>query len=75
MGSLEELEEIFGEARVEYSGNHSVGAERRRFVFHVHAVDSSHLAIHVTDFRSNTWESIRSLLHLEDLVITSFFSF
>ncbi|EXB40951.1 hypothetical protein L484_020685 [Morus notabilis] len=62
---LEDLEPIFGEPRVECPGNHSV--ESPPFLFHVHASDPSHLAIHVTDFHSNTWEALRSVHQLEDM--------
>ncbi|KAL5555430.1 hypothetical protein UlMin_037666 [Ulmus minor] len=59
---FENLKPIFGEPKVEGAGEHP-----RRFLFHVHASDPSHLTIHVTDFYNSTWEATRSVLQLEDM--------
>ncbi|KAM6590521.1 uncharacterized protein LOC115713056 [Cannabis sativa] len=65
---FEELEPIFGELKVEWATKQS-SEELDRFLFHVHAsaADTSRLTIHVTDFHSNTWEAVRSVLQLEDM--------
>lgn len=63
---FEDLEPIFGEPKVEWDqGQDSV--KLRPFLFHVSASDPSHLRIHVTDFHSNTWEAVKSVLQLEDM--------
>ncbi|KAF3440634.1 hypothetical protein FNV43_RR18918 [Rhamnella rubrinervis] len=62
---FEELEPIFGELNVERAGEGSVPS--RRFLYHVHAADPSHLRIIVTDFHSNAWEAVRSIVQLEDM--------
>ncbi|XP_061993551.1 uncharacterized protein LOC133711442 [Rosa rugosa] len=36
-------------------------------LFHLHAPDSLHLGIHVTDFHSNTWEAVRSVSQMDDM--------
>lgn len=64
---FEDLEPIFGEPKVEWDqGQESV--KLRPFLFHVSASDPSHLRIHVTDFHSNTWEAVKSVVQLEDMV-------
>lgn len=63
---FEELEPIFGELNVESAGERSVPS--RRFLYHVHAADPAHLRIVATDFHSNTWEAVRSIVQLEDMV-------
>ncbi|XVF58806.1 hypothetical protein PTKIN_Ptkin07bG0095800 [Pterospermum kingtungense] len=62
---LEEFEPIFGEPRVEWAGSGS--GQSSGFLSHVHSPDSSHLRICVSDFRDSTWESVRSVLQLEDM--------
>ncbi|KAL5752194.1 hypothetical protein ACOSP7_022372 [Xanthoceras sorbifolium] len=63
---LEEFEPIFGEPKLEWV-NPKGPTPPCRFLFHVHSPDSSHFSIHVTDFRSNTWEAKRSVSQLEDM--------
>ncbi|PON33766.1 U2 small nuclear ribonucleoprotein auxiliary factor-like protein [Parasponia andersonii] len=63
---FEDLEPVFGEARVEWVSKQSGPSDR--FLFHVHAPDPSRLTIHITDFHSNsTWEAVRSVMQLEDM--------
>ncbi|XVF17006.1 hypothetical protein REPUB_Repub10bG0079600 [Reevesia pubescens] len=62
---LEELEPIFGEPKVECAG--SCSGQSSGFLFYVHSPDSSHIRIYVSDFRDSTWESVRSILQLEDM--------
>lgn len=62
---FEDFEHIFGEPKAEWSA--STSTPLRPFLFHVHALDSSRLRFHVTDFLSNTWEAVRSVPQLEDL--------
>ena len=57
MGLEVQLEPVFGQFTV----------EGRQFLFYLHAPDSLHLGIHVTDFHSNTWEAVRSVSQLEDM--------
>lgn len=60
------LEPIFGQLTVEWADMGSAPPPRQ-FLFHIHAPDSLHLGIHVTDFHSNTWEASRSVSQLEDM--------
>ena len=60
---FEDFEAIFGEAKPEWAN------ESRRFLFHFDAIDPSRLRIRVTDFHSSTWEAVRSVEQLEDMVI------
>ncbi|XP_021274375.1 uncharacterized protein LOC110409378 isoform X2 [Herrania umbratica] len=64
---LEEFEPIFGEPKVEWTGSSSGSGQSSGFLFYVHSLDSSHLRIYVSDFRDTTWESVRSVLQLEDM--------
>ncbi|XP_074268520.1 uncharacterized protein LOC141591920 [Silene latifolia] len=67
---LQELETIFGEAKAEWEGGSSSnngGPKLNPFLYRVYASDPSHLTLHVSDFRQNTWESRRSILQLEDM--------
>lgn len=63
---FEDFGAIFGEAKPDWTN------ESCRFLFHIGAIDSSHLRIHVTDFHSRTWEAVRSVEQLEDMVIPLF---
>ncbi|KAK9670593.1 hypothetical protein RND81_13G211600 [Saponaria officinalis] len=68
--NLEDFEPIFGEAKPTYEGAPSIinGAPKLNpFLFRVFASDPFHLTVHVSDFRSYTWESIRSIHQLDDL--------
>ncbi|XP_038723305.1 uncharacterized protein LOC120015138 isoform X2 [Tripterygium wilfordii] len=62
---LQEFEPIIGEAKPELESSDS--SPLGPFLFHVYASDSSHLKFSVTDFRSNTFEVVRSLSQLEDM--------
>lgn len=65
---LPDLEPVFGEPKVELA--ESVGwseSKSNGFLLYVHAPDSTHLKIQVTDFRSHIWEAVRSTSQLEDL--------
>ncbi|XP_048499093.1 uncharacterized protein LOC104894556 isoform X1 [Beta vulgaris subsp. vulgaris] len=69
---LEEFQPIFGEAKAELeassaTSNGDVISTLNPFLFRVFAADLSHLAFHVTDFRSNTWEALRSVHQLDDM--------
>ncbi|XWS44693.1 hypothetical protein CRYUN_Cryun15aG0069600 [Craigia yunnanensis] len=64
---LEEFEPIFGEPKVEWAGSCSGSGQSSGFLFYVHSPDSSHLRIYVSDFRDTSWESVRSVLQLEDM--------
>lgn len=68
---IEEFEPIFGEAKVDSSGLDPT--RWNPFLFYVHAPDSFHLNIIVTDFRSSTWEAVLSVMQLEDMVCFYFF--
>ncbi|KAF8411718.1 hypothetical protein HHK36_004276 [Tetracentron sinense] len=63
--SFEDFEPILGEAKAEWTN--PIAPPMLPFLFHFHALDSSRLRIHVTDFHSYTWEAIRSIHQLEDL--------
>lgn len=64
---FEGFEPIFGEPKVEWVAAQD-SLPLRPFLFHAHAPDPSHLRIHVTDFHSSTWEAVRSVVQLEDMV-------
>ncbi|RWR92787.1 U2 small nuclear ribonucleoprotein auxiliary factor subunit-related protein 1, putative isoform 1 [Cinnamomum micranthum f. kanehirae] len=66
---LEDLQPVLGEAKAEWNITTppSQQSSLSRFIFYVHAIDSSRLRIHASDFRSYTWESIRTVQQLEDL--------
>ncbi|XP_042976257.1 uncharacterized protein LOC122307430 isoform X2 [Carya illinoinensis] len=63
---FEGFEPIFGEPKVQWATAQD-SLSLRPFLFLVHAPDPSHLRIHVTDFNSNTWEAVRSVVQLEDM--------
>ncbi|KAF7129812.1 hypothetical protein RHSIM_Rhsim10G0132500 [Rhododendron simsii] len=63
---LEDLEPIFGEAKAQWSAPNS--PPLRSFLFRVYASSPSSLRVQVTDFHSNTFEVVRSIEQLEDLV-------
>ncbi|KAE9449802.1 hypothetical protein C3L33_18298, partial [Rhododendron williamsianum] len=63
---LEDLEPIFGEAKAQWSAPNS--PPLRSFLFRVYASSPSSLRVQVTDFHSNTFEAVRSIEQLEDLV-------
>jgi len=67
--AFQDFEPIFAEPKLEWKPPHtSQSHPLRPFLFHVHAPDSSHLVIHVTDFHSDTWEAHLSVSSLEDIV-------
>ncbi|XP_061993216.1 uncharacterized protein LOC133711056 [Rosa rugosa] len=66
MGLEVRLEPAFGQLSVERAVMGSTPPQRQ-FLFHLHAPDSLHLGIHVTDFHSNTWEAVRSVSQLDDM--------
>lgn len=63
---FEGFEPIFGEPKVEWAAAQD-SLPLLSFLFHARAPDPSHLRIHVTDFHSNTWEAVRSVVQLEDM--------
>ena len=66
---FEDFEPIFGEPKVEWASAQAQDSDPLPpFLFRVHASDPSHLTIHVTDFHSNTWEAVKSVVQLEDMV-------
>lgn len=68
MGFEVHLKPIFGHPKVEWAAGNA-STPPRRFLFHVHASpDSLHLRIHVTDFHCDTWEAVRSVSQLDDMV-------
>ncbi|GAV67335.1 hypothetical protein CFOL_v3_10841 [Cephalotus follicularis] len=62
---FEEFKPIFVEPKVVLANSGS--GSTVRFLLHVHTPDSSHMRIFVTDFHFNSWESVRSILQLEDM--------
>ncbi|GMY12506.1 U2 small nuclear ribonucleoprotein auxiliary factor-like protein [Fagus crenata] len=65
---FEDFEPIFGEPKVEWASAQAQDSDPLPpFLFRVHASDPSHLTIHVTDFHSNTWEAVKSVVQLEDM--------
>jgi hypothetical protein len=64
---FEGFEPIFGEPKVEWAVAQD-SLPLRPFLFHARASDPSQLRIHVTDFHSNTWEALLSVVQLEDMV-------
>ncbi|PIA47526.1 hypothetical protein AQUCO_01400280v1 [Aquilegia coerulea] len=64
---FENFESIFGKVNAEWENPSSESSPLLPFLYHVHGLDSKHLRIHVTDFKSYTWESTKSLTQLEDL--------
>ena len=66
---FEDFEPIMGEPKPEWWKNSVSGSPPpRRFMMHVYAADYGHLKIQVTDFHSNTFETVKSVVQLEDLV-------
>ncbi|KAL9229644.1 hypothetical protein vseg_005091 [Gypsophila vaccaria] len=65
--NLEDFEQIFGEAKPTYEGTINGSPKLNPFIFRVFASDPLHLILHVSDFRSHTWESILSIHQLDDL--------
>nr|DAD39851.1 TPA_asm: hypothetical protein HUJ06_014174 [Nelumbo nucifera] len=63
--SLEGFQPMFGKPKAEWEVPSSLPL--LPFMFHVHALDSFHLRVHVTDFQSCTWAATRSIEQLEDL--------
>lgn len=67
--AFQDFEPIFAELKLEWKPPHTCQSHPSRpFLFHVHAPDSSHLVIHVTDFHSDTWEAHLSVSSLEDIM-------
>ncbi|KAJ4833517.1 hypothetical protein Tsubulata_030050 [Turnera subulata] len=67
---FEELQPIFAEPRPEWApspDSDSDSAPLPRFLMHVFAPDINHLKFHVTDYRRNTFEAVKSVAQLEDL--------
>ncbi|KAG9451149.1 hypothetical protein H6P81_011114 [Aristolochia fimbriata] len=62
---LEGFQPIFGEAKAERDLSHSLPLHP--FLFYVYAVDPLHLRVVVSDFRSHTFDSVRTIQDLEDL--------
>ncbi|GAB2294993.1 hypothetical protein Dimus_029183 [Dionaea muscipula] len=62
---FEDFEPIFGEAKVESPV--AVSGSQSPYLFHVFAVDSSHLKFVATNFRGHSWEAVRSVHQLEDM--------
>ncbi|KAL4590480.1 hypothetical protein LXL04_003410 [Taraxacum kok-saghyz] len=65
--ALEDFEPLFGEPKVEWSATGSATTPVRRFLFQVHAPDSSHLRFHATDFFSSSFAAVRSIEQLDDM--------
>lgn len=63
---FEGFEPIFGEPKVDWAKRGPLPL--RGFVYYVHSPDPSHLRVHVSDFHTNTWEAVRSVHQLEDMV-------
>ncbi|MCL7029850.1 hypothetical protein MKW94_008211 [Papaver nudicaule] len=65
---FEDFEPIFGKLNAEWENpSSSLPSLDLPFLLHIHAVNSSTLRIHLTDFHSYTWESTKSVPQLEDL--------
>lgn len=64
---FDNFEPIFGEPKVQWAAAQD-SLPLRPFLFHVFAPDPSTLRIRVTDFHTNTWEAVRSVMQLEDMV-------
>ncbi|XP_037491261.1 uncharacterized protein LOC119369058 [Jatropha curcas] len=65
---FEEFEHIYGEPKAEWANkSNSESVPLRRFLMHVFAPDYYHLKIHVTDYHSNTFEAVKSVMQLEDM--------
>ncbi|KAI3844073.1 hypothetical protein MKW92_043902 [Papaver armeniacum] len=65
---FEDFQPIFGKLNAEWENpSSSLPSLGLPFPFHIHALNSSTLRIHLTDFHSYTWESTKSIQQLEDL--------
>ncbi|KAF5190811.1 U2 small nuclear ribonucleoprotein auxiliary factor-like protein [Thalictrum thalictroides] len=64
---FENIESVFGKVNAEWENPTYEFPPLLPFLYHVHGLDSKHLRIHVTDFKSYTWESTKSLIQLEDM--------
>lgn len=62
---LENFEPLFGELKVESS---AITTPVRPFLFQVHAPDPFHLRVDVTDFFSTSFQALRSIQQLDDMV-------
>lgn len=70
MDGFEDFEPIFNKPKIEWKKNSNLGLEPSagQFLMHVFAPDSNHLKLQVTDYHSNTFEAVKSLMQLDDLV-------
>ncbi|KAJ6305592.1 hypothetical protein OIU78_021021 [Salix suchowensis] len=68
MEGFQEFEPIFNEPRIEWAKNSNPGSGLMdQFFMHVFAPDGNHLKIRVTDYHSNTFETIKSAMQLDDM--------
>eukprot|EP00257_Ricinus_communis_P025222 XP_025012636.1 uncharacterized protein LOC8281213 isoform X2 [Ricinus communis] len=67
--AFEEFKAIYGEPKAEWVTNSSVlgSVPLRRFLMHVFAPDYYHLKFLATDFHSNTFHALKSVVQLEDM--------
>ncbi|XP_020690028.2 uncharacterized protein LOC110105022 [Dendrobium catenatum] len=62
------FEPIFGESTAELEEGESFGAVfRRSFLFYVHPLDSSQLEIVASNFQSNTFKCVLTVMDIDDL--------
>lgn len=71
------LEPIFGESTLELEQGEALGGvSRSSILFYIHSLDSSRLEIVASDFHSNTFKNVLTIIDIDDLVIAlSFPSF
>lgn len=66
---FEAFEPIYGEPKVEWAKtSDSDSVPLRRFLMQIFAPDYYNLKIQVTDYHSNTFASVKSIMQLEDMV-------
>ncbi|XP_065875792.1 uncharacterized protein [Euphorbia lathyris] len=68
MMGFEGFQHIYGEPKAEWTKNSdSSSPPFRRFLMHIFAPDYNHIKVHVTDFRSNTFGAVKTIMQLEDM--------
>ncbi|KAJ6996395.1 hypothetical protein NC653_013106 [Populus alba x Populus x berolinensis] len=68
MEGFQEFEPIFNEPRIGWAKNSNPGSGLMdQFLMHIFAPDDNHLKIQVTDYHSNTFEAVKSVMQLDDM--------
>lgn len=68
MEGFQEFEPIFNKPRIGWAKNSNQGSGLMdQFLMHIFAPDDNHLKIQVTDYHSNTFEAVKSVMQLDDM--------